>query len=944
MGVVYLAYDPELDRRVALKLLRPDGDARGLQLREAQALARLAHPNVVTVHDVGTHHERVWLAMEFVEGLTLKQWCMQRERSWREVLAVLVAAGRGLAAAHAVNVVHRDFKPDNVMITPKGVPGENRVLVMDFGLARAFGDEEDATSSSSTSQLRVAIDATHAHGTPGYMAREQHAGAVGDGRTDQFGFCVTLWEALFGERPFRGETLGALVLAVTTDDIRPPPATRVVPRWLRRAVERGLSSDPAKRWPSMDALLDELHRGHTRLRRRWIVGACTAAVLLLAGGLVVRELQHRRAVAACVDDGATGWNDELRTQMKLAFVRAAPTLGEATAMRATERLDEWSAAWQDVRRTHCVAAIDRVDPDEAAIASCLAERRAGFVALVETFVEADAEVVRRAVSAAAGLARPEPCAEDPDLLRRPPPPSAAAEEVAELRRALERSRSLRLAGRYAAARTTIEEAVAGARALGWAPLVAATLVESGRIADKAGDAARAETSLQSAYLTAVAADEPALAAEAATALVTVVGVKLARPDDGRLWGLQAEALLERIGASEGVSAATLAQNRGILERAAGRYDVAIEHLERALAIRRAALGEDHPDVASVLNNLGNVYQNRGDLDEAERLLTQVVEMWERVVGEEHPDTAQAINNLGNTYWSRGDLDAAERLYTRALAIKERTLPDGHPDIALTLLNLGAVAYKRGELERSIGFTKRALEIDRRARGGDHPEIVRELVNLGSAETDVGDTDAALAHFDEAAAMLERLQGDDPVEHARLLMQRGHVRAQVGRVDEAAADADAAAQLFTGLPSGDHPDRGGIEVLRGAIAGEQRNFAAAMRHCRRALEIYAELGRDHPDSVLAWGCLVQSELGDGRIEDAAADAERTRALIERTALPPRRVGSIYMPLARALWESGRDREGARTLATLALEYAGDPRQRALAETWLREHVASASPSR
>jgi eukaryotic-like serine/threonine-protein kinase len=244
MGAVYAAYDPELDRKVALKLLRPDSlsidSAR--MLREARALARLAHPNVVAVHDVGTLGAEVFIAMEHVDGLTVHRWLRQRDRSRREVLDVFLAAGRGLAAAHRAGLVHRDFKPDNMMVALDG-----RVRVLDFGLARA------QASAGAESTLREAligdVDVGEARltregallGTPTYMAPEQWRGAVADARSDQFSFCVALWEALLGERPFRGTTMQALMTSVTNGAIEAAPAgSRRVSSELRRARERGL--------------------------------------------------------------------------------------------------------------------------------------------------------------------------------------------------------------------------------------------------------------------------------------------------------------------------------------------------------------------------------------------------------------------------------------------------------------------------------------------------------------------------------------------------------------------------------------------------------------------------------------------------------------------------------------------------------------------------------
>ena len=288
MGVVYAAFDPELDRRVAIKLLQaqPGGSSKSDEsgassrlLREAKALARLSHPNVVAVHDVGVHEDRVFVAMEHIEGETLRE-ALRSPRTPGEMLALFVQAGRGLAAAHAVGLVHHDFKPDNVMIG-----GDGRVRVMDFGIARAVAPAAaDADLVRTFDELGlnqsdddVATLTRAAGGTPAYMAPEQHLAGQTDARTDQFAYCVALYEALFGQRPFRGKTVGELAYSVTTDPPR-EPTRGSVPIAVRRAVLRGLSKRPADRWPDMDQLLAVLERGPSR--RPLIFGGLGLAAVL----------------------------------------------------------------------------------------------------------------------------------------------------------------------------------------------------------------------------------------------------------------------------------------------------------------------------------------------------------------------------------------------------------------------------------------------------------------------------------------------------------------------------------------------------------------------------------------------------------------------------------------------------------------------------------------
>jgi serine/threonine-protein kinase len=257
MGVVYLADDPQLGRRVALKLVRPDlapqgsGALRPRIEREARAMARLSHPNVVAVYDVGVHEDQVFIVMELVEGGTLRQWLAREPRDWREVLEVLLEAARGLSAAHAAGVVHRDLKPDNVLVGK-----DARVRVTDFGLARANLRDQDAWSNAPANPAGPTISRTGTLlGSPAYMAPEQMRGDDADRRADVFSFCVTLWEALYGERPFPGETLGDIEASIGAGRLREVGRGSRVPRWLHEALLRGLRADPAERPHSVDALV-----------------------------------------------------------------------------------------------------------------------------------------------------------------------------------------------------------------------------------------------------------------------------------------------------------------------------------------------------------------------------------------------------------------------------------------------------------------------------------------------------------------------------------------------------------------------------------------------------------------------------------------------------------------------------------------------------------------
>jgi serine/threonine protein kinase len=287
MGVVYRARDPLLGRPVAVKMMRPSwtdalgerGSARLVQ--EAQALAKLSHPNVLAIHDMGNWEGHFFLAMEWVDGGDLRAWTCKRKRSWREVVKVFIQAGEGLLAAHRAGLVHRDFKPQNVLVGTDG-----RVRVADFGLVRA-----ERSSGGQPLGPPASMELTGTHellGTPAYMSPEQVAGLPVDARSDQFSFCVALFESLYGQRPFVADSLEGLRQALQSG-ISAPADDHEVPARARQAVVRGLALKPEERFPVLDALLSELHTSTSVLnpRRRGRSKVAAAAGLCALTGLAV---------------------------------------------------------------------------------------------------------------------------------------------------------------------------------------------------------------------------------------------------------------------------------------------------------------------------------------------------------------------------------------------------------------------------------------------------------------------------------------------------------------------------------------------------------------------------------------------------------------------------------------------------------------------------------
>ena len=775
MGVVYAAYDPELDRKVALKLVREEAtrapetsDGRTRLLREAQALARLNHPNVVAVHDVGTFADRVYLAMEHVEGLTLRSW-VQAGRAWPELLRVLVAAGRGLAAGHAAGLVHRDVKPDNIMI---GVDG--RVRVMDFGLARATGTRVAAPPVELPAQSeRLSLSVTRTGsvmGTPAYMAPEQWAGKEADARSDQFAYGVMVWEALFGERPFAGETLSVLAPKVLRGEVRSPPQGHGAPGWLRRAVMRALAAEPGQRWPDMARMLAALERGRGRARRAWISAGCVALVVAGAGALGWRQHVQGERAAACVAAGAeidAVWDDAARTRLAAGLLGSGAAHADATYARVVPWIDRWTGEWARLRSDVCVEATiegTRAPGELVAATGCLAEQREALEELLVVLGEGDRFGVTRAVPAVAALPAVATCG-DPEVLARwpaMPDDEATRAEVQALRRELGRVRGLRYAGRRADGGRRAAGVVAAADRLGYRPLtIQARLAYGGAVA--AADPASAEEALTRAFMDAgeLGADE--LAAAAATELVGVVGSAGGRPAEGLVWGRSAAMFVARLGRTGTLAAADVDDALAAVHTLRGAYDEAQRLFARALAVREAELGPDHPRVAGVLVNLAAVHRARGERAEARALLERALASEERVFGADSPLVAGVLVNLAALRREEAAYDEAQALLERALPIQEAALGPEHPELGATLGNLGSLLLDRGESARATPVLARSLEVQRQALGPDHPDVAVALYNLALVHGRLGEHAEAVALHEQALAIREAALGPDSRE-------------------------------------------------------------------------------------------------------------------------------------------------------------------------------------
>jgi tetratricopeptide (TPR) repeat protein len=800
MGVVYAAYDYGLDRKVALKLVRDPGRVRAHQrlVREAKALARLSHPNVLGVFDVGTHLEQVYIAMELVDGSTLRRWLADGPRPWSEVLEVLIAAGRGLEAAHQAGVIHRDFKPENVLIEDGAAVAGSRVRVGDFGLALVGGESEGGLDSLEAPASGPALTQTGATvGTPPYMAPEQHEGRALDARADQFSFCVALYEALYEARPFAGETSAELCEAIRDGRLSEPVAGTEVPPPVWRAIVRGLSADPADRHPSMAALLAELdHRPRSRRRRVAAVLAAIiaagAAGLLVHASLVAGDDTSRCAGAARKLESL--WDAERKAAIRQRFIASEAPGATASFDRVARALDGWTGDWVALRTESCEATHVHGERSEAQLdlrMECLDDRLAELRALTDLLAGADASLVRRAGDAARGLGAVADCANDRALRAPSPPPDpVTAARARVLRREVMEVRALNLAGRRREGRQRAAELVDRSRELGYRPLEAFCLLELGRLQIRSGEHAAAEETLFAAVAAGEAGRAEVETLDAWIELVWLVGEEGGRYPEAHRLARVARGVLDRIGGHPRLEA-TLDDFVGVLYLDQGKLEEARAPLERALASRREIFGPEDSETAAVIQHLAILEAEEGDLEESLRLHHQARVINEAELGADHPDVIAMLSGEGSALYQLGRHAEALALFERALAWCEATGNGGGPYAAAFHNNVGLIHLDADRLEAALTSFERALAIHERGAGPDHPSTANGRQNLGLVLTRLGRPEEALAAHRRAAAIFETIGGPESPRLADALVGIGKAHLAAGRAAAAIAPLERA---------------------------------------------------------------------------------------------------------------------------------------------------------
>ncbi len=817
MGVVYAAYDPELDRRVAIKLMRSarwDTRGRSRLLREAQAMARLSHPNVVTVYDVGTFGDQVFLAMELVNGVTAKRWCREAPRSWRAVLNVFVQAGRGLAAAHRARLVHRDVKPSNILVNRNG-----RALMVNFGLARPSDNADDSAETEDSSAVDDSAPFERASpgsalstpltkagamvGTPGYMAPEQLRGLT-DARTDQYGFCVALHESLFGSRPRpKGSSTASTVR--DTAQAKAPPANvnrARVPSWVRRVVQRGLSDDPAERFASMDELVAALSKDPARRIRRYLLAGTVVA--LIAASLafaIARGRSDRRACTGAERKLAGVWDPDVRRQLADAFRALGTPVAAGTWTAVEHQLDAYAGQWVEMHQQTCEATVVRGEQSPELLdvrMLCLSDRLAELRGLTSVFRHPDADVVARANEAVYKLSPVSDCADVSTLAGRVQPPRdpGARARLQKVSAQLAEAKAMLDSGRGTAALARVKGIEAEATALDYRPVQARVDFLFSRVLDETGDPDGAVDRGHRAAQEALAGRDPVLAVRAWSFVAVMMADRLAKPDAAVRWVNYASARLESLGGGHDALKAEVLSRRGLVAAERGDYAAAeklylaglaiaervhgpdsmqsgsfrellglvyydmgdqqrsLEQFHRYIAIVGTTLGAGSSAMAKALNNLSLPQTALGKLEEARATLEKSIRIYEDLYGRDYFFIAMPLCNLGDLDLRAGELAVARKHYQRAVTLWQGTYGAEHPDLAHPLSGLASVMARQGDLDSAKQTYQRAIALWQKAHGPKHPFLVLLLTDLGSVYLDARDPTGALEVLQRAQSIAD----------------------------------------------------------------------------------------------------------------------------------------------------------------------------------------------
>ena len=842
MGRVYLAEDLELDRLVAIKLLttrghqRADDYARASQ--EARALARLSHPNVVQVYEVGEYEDQLYIAMQYVPGLHLGDWIRARGRAkrgyWRETLARLIEAGRGLEAAHRQGLIHCDFKPENVLINRDTAMAQ----VADFGVARPsvrFNDKRADNAAEDRQEEQIAIA-----GTRGYMAPELLDLSPPSELSDQYSFCVTLWWALTGLRTGESTQASGALIA------RPFRSYRM-PLRLRLAVQRGLASAPEDRWPSMRALLLELER---ILARRTMVAASVvgAAALIGAASYVAVETAAKAECTGAAAEIDHVWNTARAQSVRNQFETTLPNLASDFAERLANSAQAYADHWQREKGAICQEHLraERTDATYARALTCFAAGKRYFSQIIAQLDGTHGNVARSsvlgAVAAVEGLPSPSLCTDHAVLAEEGDSPTDPAQLAIAgiIDDRLAQAASRVAFGTVAEVQSLLDDTLAQARTLGHAPTLAKTLVAGGSLYLQMGHPATAMTWLTEALDLADGEGLSLLVAQAWRGLLTAHVALDADVSRGEEWSRRLQASVSRLDSPPPLAREMLLVVARF-ERSRKNFAKAQELFERARTLA-AVQGADYAQ-AKILADQASLVFEQGRAKDAIELVSSAMDLLRISVGEDHPEMGDLYAHLGAYLVALSDAAGARQAYAKALRIFDK-LDEEHS------YRKGNVFFGLAEAQDASGSPQLALKTALAAENEMRRSLPAGHRRIGDSCNLVGGIYHELERFDEATDYYQKANAIWSQHFSADSFEMLALRHNIATVELAAGDAAHALQEFTTLQPafaaklGDEHSAVVVSIWKQAEAlFVLGNYTACIERAREALRRQQQLAPD-----------------------------------------------------------------------------------------------------
>ncbi len=947
MGVVYTAFDDKLERKIAIKVMRSDSsegsNGRIRLIREAQAMARLAHPHIVTVHEVGEVDEQIFVAMEYVRGQSLDQW-QQEIHPWREVVEVFRQAGRGLAAAHEAGIVHRDFKPHNVLLGDDGT-----AKVLDFGLARSLSQPQlsaaaDGGQSSDPTEPATATEPGQGEpqstaiclldqrltrtgavmGTPAYMAPEQHIGLPATVQSDQFSFCVALYEGLYGELPFEADSLSMLITSVTEGKVKEPPAAAKIPGWLRKVVLRGLAVDPSRRFSSVTELLTELGRDPVARRRRFLATAVFAGFVGAAGfGAASMSSAEVALCTGATEEIAAIWGaeqqDEVERAIKATGVAYADETWEKIAPRLHSYADEWAAMRTEACESHQSGKhSERLFDLRTA---CLDQRQAEFSALLDVLSAADATIVFNSVDAINGLSDLAACKDTSALNAVLPPPEdkEIAKTVSIVRSKLARAKALEHAGKARDGIELVSAISTVTHSTEYSPLEAEFDLRMGSLSMEAGDADVAEERLSRALSLAIAIGHDHVALEALTKRIYLRAFHASSPEAAINDVWLGESFLQRAHANE-YERSLFYNNAGSAYDESGDTEAALNHYRTALSGRHRSATQSHHTMGIILSNIGVTQLKQENYEEASQSFEDAVEVLDESLGHLHPHVLIVHSNLALALRGSGRLQRAESESQIALAGALTGQFDNLMLLNMTRYHAASIALSRRDLTKAETLVRSIIKTAHEDMGIYFGLAFEAHHWLAKVHALSGDLDAALAEHELGLDLLSEEDSIEPTVHADALDAYGDTLRLAGDLPASEAKLlQALAIREDRLPPKTPSLAITLEKLAQTYIAMERYDDADSSLSRAKAIVDSELP---PTSQLGASVLrtfAELELARG---DADAAVKRARAALEiHESTRDDDDGELALTrftVARALASQSPENAESKTLATAALE--------------------------